>query len=151
MQCQHQQDKSEEMNPEDMSSQHLDAIGGEQGKISFLKSSSPHFCMHRGRENQATEKMWCAYCGLWSDHQSGHCIQLFRDREKALNEEVIRLRKPRYPFQSFEQFCDFLTSNNIVDENAVCDPEGWDGGAELSLIEKAFTRALELTNEPETK
>jgi len=60
----------------------------------------------------------------------------------TLKVEVERLKKPRYPLESFEQFCDFLTTNNIVDELAVEDPEGWDGGAELSRIEKAFDRAL---------
>jgi len=63
-----------------------------------------------------------------------------------LKSEVEMLKKPRYPFESFEQFCSFLTSTNLIDELAVSDPEGWDGGAELSRIEKAFDQYLEETN-----
>ena len=69
------------------------------------------------------------------------------DRAEKAEAEVERLRKDRYPFQSFDQFCNFLTSTNLIDELAVCDPEGWDGGAELSRIEKAFDRYLDQTNQ----
>ncbi len=71
--------------------------------------------------------------------------QMFQKREAE--SEVERLRKHRYPFQSFEQFCNFLTSTNLIEELAVSDPEGWDGGAELSRIETAFDRYLDQTNQ----
>ena len=75
--------------------------------------------------------------------------ELCREREarQKAEAEVERLRKDRYPFQSFDQFCNFLTSTNLIDELAVSDPEGWDGGAELSRIEKAFDRYLDQTNQ----
>jgi len=38
---------------------------------------------------------WCAYCGKNTDHQSGNCLQLLRDREAVLNSEVIRLTEER--------------------------------------------------------
>jgi len=46
-------------------------------------------------KNNQDEKKWCAYCGKNTDHQSGHCIQLLRDREAVLNSEIIRLTKER--------------------------------------------------------
>ena len=78
-------------------------------------------------------------------YQDELCIE--REARQKAEAEVERLRKDRYPFQSFDQFCNFLTSTNLIDELAVCDPEGWDGGAELSRIEKAFDRYLDQTNQ----
>ena len=34
------------------------------------------------------EKKWCAYCGVWSDHQSGYCVRLLRDREEVLSAQL---------------------------------------------------------------
>jgi len=68
------------------------------------------------------------------------------DRAEKAEAEVEMLKKPRYPFESFQQFCDFLTANNIVDELAVEDPERWDGGSSLSKIDYAFDRALDEHN-----
>ena len=74
-------------------------------------------------------------------------IKAVRERAEKAESEVERLRKDRYPFQSFDQFCNFLTSTNLIDELAVSDPEGWDGGAELSRIETAYDRYLDQTNQ----
>ena len=81
--------------------------------------------------------------------QKRNCLEIIDDDAKERSElkaEVERLKKDRYPFQSFVQFCNFLTSTNLIDELAVSDPEGWDGGAELSRIEKAFDQYLDETN-----
>jgi hypothetical protein len=53
--------------------------------------------------------------------------------------EIARLR---YPFRTFEEFCELLTSSGIVDSLAIEDYEDYDGGAELSRIEKAYNRVL---------
>lgn len=37
------------------------------------------------------EKKWCAYCGVWGDHQSGYCVLLLRDREGTLLAENAKL------------------------------------------------------------
>ena len=76
-----------------------------------------------------------------------HYAKHWRERAEKAEAEVERLRKDRYPFQSFDQFCNFLTSTNLIDELAVSDSEGWDGGAELSRIETAFDRYLDQTNQ----
>ena len=34
------------------------------------------------------EKKWCAYCGVWSEHQSGYCVRLLRDREEVLSAQL---------------------------------------------------------------
>jgi len=70
--------------------------------------------------------------------------KIFKSRAEKSEAEVERLKKPRYPFQTFRQFCEFLTSNNLIDEKAVSDPEGWDGGVELDRIEMAFDRVWKI-------
>ena len=79
-------------------------------------------------------------------HDTTYTRQLENELADA-DDEIERLKKERYPFQSFEQFCNFLTSNNLIDELAVSNPQGWDGGAELSRISAAFKRATELSNQ----
>jgi len=93
----------------------------------------------------------CPHCGCQTKDPFGmgktiHNIEnCKRNRELAeAKAEVERLKKPRYPFQTFRQFCEFLTSNNLIDEKAVSDPEGWDGGVELDRIEMAFDRAWKI-------
>jgi hypothetical protein len=66
-------------------------------------------------------------------------LDLLERAEKA-EAEVKEIRN--YPFRTFEEFTGFLTSFGIVDELAIEDSEGWDGGSELSRIEKAYNRVL---------
>ena len=56
-------------------------------------------------ELRKSGNLWCAYCGKWTDHQSGYCLQLLRDRERILNSEVIKLTK------LMRDYIDFMDDN----------------------------------------
>jgi len=64
----------------------------------------------------------------------------------TMSENINKVARLHYPFRTFKEFCDLLTSSGIVDSLAIEDSEGWDGGAEFSRIEKAYDRVLDEYN-----
>lgn len=50
----------------------------EKGEIVKVQEVLPH---DEGATGQ--DRLWCAYCGVWGDHQSGTCSMIAKDQEIA--------------------------------------------------------------------
>lgn len=48
---------------------------------------------HQRSGEKAPEKLWCAYCGVWGDHQSGWCFQGKVDQVEVLKAEIAALKE----------------------------------------------------------
>jgi len=59
------------------------------------------------------------------------------------NKTRVRLQRTGYPLRSIEEFAQLMMKHRLMDECAWFDPEGYDGGATVERLSRAFHEATD--------